>query len=74
MKNFGWWIFENIPLGILAPHFFGWLIGSKPVRIEIEKGISIRVSENVKPKTINALHEMMILVAKNHMQDIDKNK
>ena len=34
LHKIGWWIFDNIPLGKLAPHFFGWLIGSKPVKIK----------------------------------------
>lgn len=34
--RFGWWLFERLPLGRMAPHVFGWLVGSKPVRVTEE--------------------------------------
>ncbi len=33
MRRIGWWLFHRIPLGRFAPHVFGWLVGSKPVRV-----------------------------------------
>jgi len=30
----GWWVFDNIPLGNLAPYWFGMLIGRWPHRVK----------------------------------------
>lgn len=30
MKTIGWWVFDNIPMGKLAPYWFGMLIGRWP--------------------------------------------
>lgn len=37
LNKIGWWLMDNIPMGGLAPRLFGWLIGSKPVQVELMK-------------------------------------
>ena len=33
MRNLGWWLFDKVPLGPLAPYLLGLLLGSKPKRV-----------------------------------------
>ena len=32
LRRIGFWLFDHVPLGPLAPRVFGWLIGAKGVR------------------------------------------
>jgi len=34
MRRFIWWVFNNIPLGRLAPWVFGLAIGRRPRKIK----------------------------------------
>lgn len=45
MNKFLMWIFDNIPLGRLAPYVFGLAIGRKPHRIKTTKAALAKLSK-----------------------------
>ena len=34
MNKIGWWLFNNVPMGKLAPYWFGMLIGRWPRKVK----------------------------------------